>query len=70
MSFDYNFYISKYSDLKKMNESEALYHWNNHSIKEGRQCSRPIINFETNVTIIIHLFHEKLFDEFLNKIKS
>jgi len=70
MNFNYNFYINKYSDLKNMSESEALYHWKNHGIKEGRLCNHPVINFETNITIIIHLFHEKLFDEFLKYINN
>ena len=39
ISFNYKFYIKTYSDLKHMTESEALYHWFNHGIKEGRICN-------------------------------
>jgi len=44
--FDYNFYINSYSDLKNLNEQQALNHWNNNGKKENRKCN-------------IYLFHNK-----------
>ena len=66
--FDYNYYLETYPDLRHFTEDQALYHWNMHGKKEGRKCKREIINDETNITIIIHLFYENLLDEFLGYI--
>ena len=68
MEFDYKFYTNTYKDLSHFNDVEAYTHWLTFGIKEGRYCSKQLMNFETNVTIIIHLFNETLFDEFLTYI--
>jgi lipopolysaccharide biosynthesis protein len=65
--FDYNYYLAIYPDLRHLKKEEALYHWNVHGKKEGRKCKREIVS-EMNITIMIHLFHENLLDEFLEYI--
>jgi len=70
MEFDYEFYLATYPDLKNMDEKSAYSHWLNHGIAEGRICSGVPINNETHVTMIIHLFNESLFSEFLTYIKK
>ena len=71
MDFNYDFYLNQYEDLKIFKtEAEALQHWQKFGIHEGRVCCPKKMNFETNVTIIIHLFNENLFDEFCKYIKN
>ena len=70
MEFDYEFYLATYPDLRNLNKEEAHLHWLNHGISEGRRCSSNPINTETHVTIVIHLFNETLFGEFLIYIKK
>ena len=61
MDFNYDFYLNQYEDLKIFKtEAEALQHWQKFGIHEGRVCCPKKMNFETNVTIIIHLFNENL----------
>jgi hypothetical protein len=68
MDFDYKYYLENYPDLRHLNKEQALEHWHKHGIKEGRTCKKAAINNETNITIIVHLFHGKLLDEFLGYI--
>ena len=70
--FDYKYYLETYQDLRHFTKDQALHHWNTHGKKEGRKCKREIeiINDKTNITIIIHLFHENLLDEFLEYIHA
>lgn len=70
MEFDYEFYLATYPDLKHLDPESAYFHWLTRGIDEGRICSTSHVNTETNVTIIIHLFNETLFDEFLRYIKK
>jgi hypothetical protein len=72
MKFDYEFYLETYPDLKHMDKDSAYSHWINYGITEGRICSmnNVPINNETHITIIIHLFNESLFSEFLTYIKK
>jgi hypothetical protein len=62
-NFDYKFYLGNYLDLRNLNETEAYNHFINHGIKEGRICHREIINTETNITIVIHLYHTHQFEK-------
>jgi len=66
--FDYNFYLEMYKDLRHLTKDQALHHWKMHGENEGRRCKREIVNDKNNITIIIHLFHEDLLDEFLEYI--
>jgi hypothetical protein len=61
--FDYNYYINMYPDLRHFNKQDAYNHYINHGKKEGRKCH---INTETNITIMVHLYHTNQF----NKISS
>lgn len=70
MEFNYNFYVNKYCDLAHLNRNDAYLHWINYGIKEGRMGNTNPINIETNITIMIHLFHENLFTEFLSYIDN
>jgi hypothetical protein len=70
LNFDYEYYLNNNIDLRQFNKEEAYSHWINFGIKEGRSANYEKINFETNITIIIHLFHESLFDEFLEYINN
>lgn len=70
MNFDYKYYLDTYPDLRHLNKLQALQHYNIYGIKEGRKCNNIIINNETNITIIIHLFHSELLDEFIGYIKN
>jgi len=70
MEFNYKYYLDTYVDLRHLNEEQARLHWLNYGIYEGRSCSIKKINTETNITIIIHLFNENLFDEFLGYISN
>ena len=71
-NFDYDYYLEKYEDLRRLNttKEDAIWHWQTYGKKEGRTCNRKSINFITNITIIIHLFIEELFDEFLEYIET
>ena len=68
--FDYKYYLETYPDLRHLNEQQALEHWHKYGMKEGRICKKPAINNETNITIIIHLFHGNLLDEFIGYIEN
>jgi hypothetical protein len=70
MEFDYKYYLDTYVDLRHLNEEQARLHWKNHGIYEGRSCSIQKINTETNITIVIHLFNENLFHEFVGYINN
>lgn len=71
MDFNYKLYLENYADLRHYDEAGALNHWQNYGIKEGRTFQKRIyVNDSTNVTIIIHLFHENLLDEFISYIKN
>lgn len=73
MIFNYKYYLEKYPDLRHLNHDEAYSHWLNCGINEGRKCCGEIINIETAITVIIHLFDENLFNEFLvyiNNVKT
>jgi lipopolysaccharide biosynthesis protein len=65
MKFDYKYYIDTYQDLKHFNYDDAYNHWLNYGIKEGRSCC-----VEPNVVIMIHLFYENLYREFLGYIDN
>lgn len=63
MEFNCEFYSETHPELKDLDANSAYSHWlNRGSISQ--------VNTETNVTIIIHLFNECLFDEFLIHIKN
>jgi hypothetical protein len=62
-NFDYTFYLETYADLRHLNKTDAYNHFVNHGMNEGRICTKPIINNETNITIIIHLFHTNQFEK-------
>lgn len=67
MDFDYAFYLDKYPDLRHFTKEQAYNHWVTCGIKEGRICKKKFnINNTTNITIIIHLFHEELLADLLN----
>jgi lipopolysaccharide biosynthesis protein len=69
--FDYAFYLDKYEDLRYMSIETAHYHWNTYGMYENRKCnSKNAVNYITNITIVIHLFHEVLFDEFMGYITN
>jgi hypothetical protein len=69
--FDYEFYLEKYEDLRYMTKEDAYYHWTNYGMAERRKCNRKnAINYETNITIMVHLFFEELFGEFLEYIQN
>jgi lipopolysaccharide biosynthesis protein len=68
--FDYNYYVESYPDLKNLTREQALHHFKMHGINEGRGCKKKIVNDINNITIIIHLFHENLLDEFLGYINA
>ena len=68
--FDYKYYLETYPDLRHFTKDQALHHWKVHGKNEGRKCKREKINDINNITIIIHLFHEKLLDEFLEYIHA
>jgi len=71
MDFDYAFYLDKYPDLRHFTKWQAYHHWIKFGKKEGRICKKELnINNTTNITIIIHLFYEELFAEFVEYIKS
>ena len=70
MDFDYEYYLKTYPDLRHLNTEQALEHWKHFGIKEGRMCKRSPINNATRITIIVHLFHGKLFGEFMDYIKN
>ena len=70
MSFDYKYYLETYPDLRHLNNTEAYQHWLNYGINEGRRCCDEIINYDIAITITIHLFNEKLFNEFLVYINN
>ena len=71
MEFDYKFYLDTYPDLQHFDEHKALNHWQNYGFREGRRCCKNMkTNYETNVTIMIHLFQEDLFTEFLSYINN
>lgn len=67
-SFDYNFYISKYKDLRKLSPDGAYQHYINYGVREGRTAIKRSINTTTNITIILHLFNTSLFYEMLSYI--
>lgn len=69
-NFDYKFYLETYTDLSNLNETEAYNHFVNHGIKEGRICHREQINTETNITIVIHLFHTNQFEKMSSYIEN
>jgi lipopolysaccharide biosynthesis protein len=71
MDFDYFFYLEKYPDLRHFNKDQAYDHWVKHGKKEGRICKRnKAINDSTNITIVVHLFHEAMLAEFLEYIQE
>ena len=71
MDFNYKLYLENYADLRHYNEAGALWHWQTYGMKEGRTFQKKnYANDITNVTIIIHLFHEELLDEFITYIKN
>ena len=53
-----------------LNKENALEHWVNRGYYEGRIGKPYIINFTTNICIVIHLYNEELLDEFLIYIKN
>lgn len=69
-NFDYTYYLETYADLRHLNKENAYTHYINHGQKEGRVCYRPHLNNETNITIIIHLFHTNQFEEMSSYIKN
>ena len=68
--FDYKYYLETYVDLRHLNYEEAYLHYQTDGIKEGRLCFKQILNTETNITIILHLFNTELFDEFIHYINN
>lgn len=69
-NFDYDFYLENYRDLRHLNKTDAYNHFINHGIKEGRICHREIINTETNITIVIHLYHTHQFEKMTSYIEN
>ena len=59
-----------YKDLRHLTKDQALHHWKMCGENESRTCKREIVNNKNNITIIIHLFHEDLLDEFLEYIHA
>ena len=48
-NFDYNFYISNYTDLKHMNYIQACCHYLMHGIKENRNCNNSCIKINHKI---------------------
>lgn len=69
--FDYDFYLDSYEDLRGMTPENAVYHWKTYGKYENRKCNRKnLVNYVTNITIVIHLFHEDLLDEFIGYVND
>ena len=49
--FDYNYYISKYNDLKHLTKEQAINHFKNYGIKEQRKFNKLLENFDYNFYI-------------------
>ena len=59
-NFDYNFYISFYPDLKKMNKQQAIYHYLNSGKKEQRVCNINMLKEFQNI------INKKITEEYEN----
>ena len=44
--FEYEYYITKYKDLSKMNKEQAINHFKNYGIKEKRKFNELLENFD------------------------
>ena len=72
-NFDYDYYLETYPDLKLLNETEARNHYMTYGIQEGRRCFCKMINTETKITIVIHLYHTNQFEKmssYIEKVKK
>lgn len=57
--FDYYFYINKYEDLKKLNYEDALKHWLEYGLKEGRKCNKiNYFKYYFNYELYTHLYKD------------
>ena len=69
--FDYEFYLNKYEDLRHMDVDAAYKHWNIYGKYENRKCNRKnLVNYVTNITVVIHLFYEELLYEFIEYVNN
>jgi hypothetical protein len=71
--FDYNFYITKYSDINNLNYDDAYNHWLNIGIYENRECNKFNIFYRKNVIYewkgwYNHIIHNKRDLHFLSAI--
>lgn len=72
-NFCYSEYIEFNNDLKHFAPKEAYFHFMNNDINDGAISKVNVINNETKIVIIIHLFFINMLDEFLeyiNNVKS
>ena len=45
-NFDYNYYLSKYKDLRHFNKEQALKHLYTHGLRERRKFNKLLENFD------------------------
>ena len=65
-NFNYNFYISNYTDLKHMNYIQACSHYLMHGIKENRNCNDSCIKINHKIDYKIESNNFYLINKFFD----